>query len=243
MNERITCAGDVERLALKYGILPFFRCGISSFSIEEMTADELWFSDTEDGPWEWKGPVIAMGSVAYGKFFNGKAGFVSLELLPDFINYRRNTRKPVPAVMPELKAIHAAIEEHESLLSNELKRLCGYTAPKRERLSPLEKAYLKSNHVKTGGSCKSHFEALMRELQMALCVVIADFEYGYTRDGKRYGWGRARYTTPELMYGSDLRHATCSPEESLQRLLSRLSASLSPQFPAATPASILRLLR
>lgn len=34
---------DMERRVLELGFLPFFRCGIRGFSIEEMTAPELWF--------------------------------------------------------------------------------------------------------------------------------------------------------------------------------------------------------
>ena len=70
---------DVENMAMKWGFLPFFECGITGFSIAEHTPSELWFSDEADGPWEWKGPLIGQGNVAYGKFFNKKAGFVSLE--------------------------------------------------------------------------------------------------------------------------------------------------------------------
>ena len=51
-----------------------------------MVDPRLWFSD-EEGPWEWKGPVIRNMNCAYGKLFNGKAGYVSLEWLPDFANY------------------------------------------------------------------------------------------------------------------------------------------------------------
>ena len=88
----IRSAMDMERQALELGFLPFFRCGVPGFSIEERTAYEYWFSDEEEGPWEWKGPVIREGHCAYGKLFNKKAGFVSLEWLPDLMNYRRSRR-------------------------------------------------------------------------------------------------------------------------------------------------------
>ena len=45
-----------------------------------------------EGAWEWKGPVIREGHCAYGKIFNRKAGYVSLEWLPDLMNYRRSLR-------------------------------------------------------------------------------------------------------------------------------------------------------
>ena len=40
--------------------------------------------------WEWKGDVARNRQLVYGKFFAGKAGFVSLKWFPDFCNYRRD---------------------------------------------------------------------------------------------------------------------------------------------------------
>lgn len=71
--------------------MPFFRNVIPGFSIEEMTPPELLFGDDfEKGPWQWKGPIIAKWESAYGKFFQKKAGSVSLEWLPDFMNWIRS---------------------------------------------------------------------------------------------------------------------------------------------------------
>ena len=89
MKRPLESSTDVEERCLELGFLPFFRCGIPGFSIEEMIAREYWFTD-EEGAWEWKGPVIREGHCAYGKFFNRKAGFVSRAWLPDWINYRRS---------------------------------------------------------------------------------------------------------------------------------------------------------
>ena len=82
MKRLLNSSSDIEERCLELGFLPFFRCGIAGFSIEEMIAPEHWFSD-EEGAWEWKGPVIREGHCAYGKFFNRKAGFVSRDWLPD----------------------------------------------------------------------------------------------------------------------------------------------------------------
>lgn len=82
---------QVEEIIREWGFLPFFKNGIEGFSIEEMTPPELLFGDDfNQGPWGWKGPIIAKWESAYGKFFKGKAGYVSLEWLPDFINWRRS---------------------------------------------------------------------------------------------------------------------------------------------------------
>ena len=40
------------RLVQRMGFLPFFRCTIPQFSIEEFTSGRYWFVDDVDGPWE-----------------------------------------------------------------------------------------------------------------------------------------------------------------------------------------------
>ena len=32
-------------------------------------------------------------------------------------------------------------------------------------------------------------------------VIIADFEYKYDKNGNRYGWGIAKHSTPERLFG------------------------------------------
>ena len=52
----------MEQAVCEAGFLPFFRCGIPGFSIEERIAPEYWFSDEAEGAWEWKGdelPAVA----------------------------------------------------------------------------------------------------------------------------------------------------------------------------------------
>ena len=81
---------DILDTVLEIGFLPFFENRIRGFSIEEAIAPELWFAKDTDGPWEWKGPLAETRKVAYGKFFSGKAGFISLEYFRDFLNFRRD---------------------------------------------------------------------------------------------------------------------------------------------------------
>ena len=48
--------------------LPFFANSVEGFSVEEHIDRRLWFTGQE-GPWEWKGPLIREYGFAYGKFF------------------------------------------------------------------------------------------------------------------------------------------------------------------------------
>ena len=73
------------------GFLPLFGNEVEGFSAEEHTSpDYCWSGIRQEDPWEWREIIAASTQVAYGKFFGNKAGFISLEWLPCFVNYRRN---------------------------------------------------------------------------------------------------------------------------------------------------------
>lgn len=59
----------------------------------------------------------------------------------------------------------------------------------------------------------------MQRLQMGGHMLIADFEYKYTAQGKRYGWGVALYSTPEIWFERDFSLKECTPGESFRRLI------------------------
>ncbi len=215
-------AEDIAALVGEAGFLPFFRGEIEGFSVEELTPAELWFAADADGPWEWKGPVIRLAHCAYGKFYRGKAMFVSREWFPDFANLRRDGYD-FDARMDEGLArgrdvpIMEELWQKPSLLSKELKfRVC-FTEDR-----------------------KKNFDSSLTHLQMQCYVNIGDFEYARDRFGKPYGWGLARYTTPEAFFGSDFCREAYrrAPEESGARIAAHLEGLL----PHASSAQIGRLL-
>lgn len=233
-------AADVERLALEWGFLPLFKNGIEGFSIEEHTPDDLWFADDADGPWEWKGPVIRGWQCAYGRIFDGKAGFVSLQWLPDLINWRRSCC-PIGDATPDdsgcsrRRTVYDTLVAHESLLSKELKALCGFTRNRRPRT---DGAKLLDRMVAHPGRGEG-FDTVMGHLQMGTWVFIADFEYALDRHNHPYGWGLARYATPEALYGDGITDAGGrSPAESRRRMLVHLRQLL----PGASDAQLSRML-
>ena len=73
------------------GFLPLFSSGVPGFSVEEMTDTSCWWSgDISVDPWEWRAVLARTGKVAYGKFYGGRAGFISKKWFPYFANYRRD---------------------------------------------------------------------------------------------------------------------------------------------------------
>ena len=220
LDGQISSQESVEKMAKTLGFLPFFRNRIEGFSIEEHTPEELWFNDEKQGPWKWKGPIIANWELAYGKFFEKKAGFVSLEWLPDFMRLRRS-EYPLESLPNDARHILDVLRTNESALSNELKRLCGYsTARKRtsvKRNDPLNPIRNERN--------SADFDKLINLLQMGTWVCIADFEYKYTKKGEPYGWGVARYCTPEAMYADEIDFRNImdkNPEEAYIRIARHL---------------------
>lgn len=210
MNHRITSSAELQELVLKMGFLPFFKNEIPGFSIEEHTPPQLWFSDTADRPWEWKGIVSGSKSCVYGKFFQKKAGFISLEWFPDFANYRRDgydfdARCDDGLVFYKDQRLYEVVSKSESILTSALKNQCNY---------------------RKGGN--KGFETVITRLQMQTYITIADFEYRKDKNGKQYGWGVARYATPESLLGEE---TVCSayvrtPAESKERIMAHLKRLL-----------------
>lgn len=198
---RIDSRESLERAAVKYGVLPFFGNRIAGFSVEEMVAPGMLFGGSEgyDGCWEWKGPVIGEQTTAYGKFFRKKAGFVSLDLLPHFLNYRRGRYPVIEGSTEEM--IYDIIRSREGATSPELRELIFADLPKGER---------PKRHA---------LEPALQRLQMGGWILIADFEYKYTRRGERYGWGIALYSTPEIWLGIGDADIEATPAESLDWLV------------------------
>lgn len=218
----VRSADELEELVHEWGFLPFFRSRVPGFSVEEHTPRELWFSDEEDGPWEWKGLIAARRGCIYGKLFEKKAGFVSREWLPDLLNYRRDGYD-LDARYDEGLAPHKdlllweALRERGALLTPEWKRLTGY--------------------VKGGNT---GFDTAVTRLQMQTYVTVERFDYMTDKHGRAYGWGVARFTTPEALFGEDaVAQAYARPPAQSRE---RISAHLRRLLPHADDAQIGRLI-
>ena len=70
------------------------------------------------------------------------------------------------------------------------------------------------------------FDTRITRLQMQCYVVIGDFDYMRDKFGKEYGWGGARYTTPEALFGAGFMEQAYreDPAASKARVVERLRA-------------------
>ena len=178
------------------GFLPLLDSGIRGYSAEELVDDDCRYVMLPDGGWDWplwkwKGPVVTDGHCVYGKFFAGKAGFVSRDWWPDLCNYRRS-KYPAPQEGSIEEAILLTLQEHGSLITRELRAACGFTGPK----------------------MRSRFDSYITRLQMACRIITEDFVYPRDKHNREYGWGWSLLTTPERLLGQEACLCSRTPQES-----------------------------
>ncbi|SFR85439.1 hypothetical protein [[Clostridium] aminophilum] len=189
------------------GFLPLFKNDIPGFSLEEQTVPEYWWSgDPEVDPWEWREQIAKSGEVAYGKFFEKKAGFISKEWLPYFANFRRNGYD-FDALWDDEKAsrkqkkIMDLFENEDEIYSNEIKARAGF-----------------------GKDGEKGFEGTLTDLQMRTYLIVREFRQRVNRKGGFYGWPIAIYAKPESVWGYD--HVTSryceEPAESGKAILQHI---------------------
>ena len=162
---------ELMALIQQVGFLPLLDSGVRGYSAEDLVDDDCRYVVFPDGGWDWplwkwKGPIVTEGNCVYGKFFAGKAGFVSRAWWPDLCNYRRS-QHPIPQEGSIEDAILFTLNEQGSMITRELRAACGFNGPK----------------------MRSRFDAYITRLQMACRIVTEDFVYPQDRHGHEYGWG------------------------------------------------------
>ena len=195
------------------GFVPFFENNIPGFSIAEQTPDRYWFNEDQEGPWQWKGPVILKSHCAYGKFFHNRTGFISKKWFPDFANYRRDgydfdARFNDGLSRYDDQILYNLLVKNGPTLSKELKRLGNY-----------------------GKEGRKGFDTTITRLQMQAYILVCNVEYNMAKDGSPYGWGVCRYATCETFYGASFPKKVYqrTPKQSYQRILNHLQKAL-PNF-------------
>ena len=203
------------------GFLPLLDSGIWGYSAEDVVDEDCRYVVLPDGGWDWplwkwKGPIVTEGDCVYGKFFAGKAGFVSREWWPDLCNYRRS-QHPVPQEGSIEEAILFTLGEQGSLITRQLRAACGFTGPK----------------------MRSRFDSYITRLQMACRIITEDFVYPQDRHGREYGWGWSLLTLPEQLLGREACQCPRTPQESFDRMFAHFKELL----PDATDQQILKLIK
>lgn len=210
----------------KVGFLPLFKNDIPGFSLEERTVPEFWWSgEPECDPWEWREIIARRGEVAYGKFFDKKAGFISREWLPHFVNFRRDGYdfdalwEDGKASAKQKKIMNLYMEEleDEEYYSNELKKKGGF-----------------------GKQGEKGFDGVIAGLQMETYLCVRDFRQRKNKKGESYGWPVAVYCTPEHLWGYD--YVTSAYKEESEESARKIMEHMRDIYPIATSRQINRII-
>lgn len=226
------CIHTVEELKKKideWGFLPFFAGEIPGFSVEEMTDPSAWWTnDPASDPWEWRQQITRERQIAYGKFFNRKAGFISRRWFPYFANYRRDGYDfdarwdDEMASYRQKKIMDLFTEEEGGREDREL-----MTAVVRQQAG-------------FGKGGEKNFEGTLAGLEMLTYLICCDFRQKKNKRGEYYGWHCAVYSTPEHVFGREWVTSEYSedPEESRDKIEEQVRKL----FPDATESQILRTI-
>lgn len=163
--------------------------------------------------------------MAYGKFFDKKAGFISKEWLPYFLNFRRDGYD-FNAFWEDGKAsfkqkrimdLYAEGLQNREYYSNDLKQTAGF-----------------------GKGGEKGFEGIITGLQMQLYLCVRDFRQRKNKRGEAYGWPIAVYATPEHLLGYD--YVTSAYKEDPEMSVQRIADHMTDIFPLATPKQIRKVI-
>lgn len=215
------------------GFLPLFANEITGFSVEEHVASDFWWTgDREQDPWEWREIIAASHQVAYGKFFDKKAGFISKKWLPYFANYRRNgydfdsawedgkvTRreKLIMDILTDINAEGNMVWKDKQILSTDLKKLAGF-----------------------GKGGEKNFSGITTDLMMKIYLVTTDFHKRKNKNGAEYGMPVSVFMPPEAIWGYDV--LTVAYTEEIHQSWLRICDRVNEMFPQAKQNEIIRLI-
>ena len=222
------CIHTVEeavKLIDEIGFLPLFANDIPGFSLEERTVPKDWWSgNPKKDPWEWRVVIAREGKVAYGKFFEKKAGFVSLKWFPQFANLRRDGY--------DFDSLWD--DELASRREKKIMDLFGEGGAS-ELLSPQIKE--KAGFGKDG---EKNFEGTLTDLQMQAYLCVKDFRQRINKKGEPYGWAVALYATPETMWGYDF--VTGCYRKNKEESAQAVAAQIRRYFPDVTDRQLKKIV-
>ena len=198
---------DLLALVREIGFLPLFSNCIPGFSVEERTpAEDWWQDDPATDPWAWRHVLAPHEDVAYGKFFDKKAGFVSREWFPAFANYRRDGY--------DWEGMY-----EDGKMTSRCRRLLDTL----ELNEDAEGLRLLSCDLRKRAALEKGFEGAVTELQMKAFLVMAGFRQKRNKRGEAYGWLVAELATPETKWGyAAVNSCGEKPEQSWERIAEKV---------------------
>ncbi len=214
------------------GLLPLFADEVKGFSAEEHVSPDYWWTGVrEEDPWEWREIIAASHRVAYGKFFDKKAGFISLKWLPYFANSRRS-------------GYDFSSRWEDGKASRREKKVMDFYVTDEDGDDAFKDVYILSTDLKKqagfGKNGEKNYPGVITGLQMQTYLVISDFKRRQNKRGEEYGMAVSVMLPPEKLWGYDRVTSAYSeePSESWERLFSHVKE----MYPKADEKDIIRLI-
>lgn len=141
--KKINSAAALIATIRAVGMIPFTKCKVKGWSIQEMTDPDYWFTTSDQlGPWDWKIEALHEG-IIYGKYISRSSSFATEEMYRHLMNWRRSLPYYQMAEGGEFKAttidqrLHKylspvlleEIRKHESLENSELRSVLEKVVP------------------------------------------------------------------------------------------------------------------
>ena len=198
---------ELLELILKIGFLPLFSNDIPGFSVEEHTpAGDWWTDDPAADPWVWRQIIAPCREVAYGKFYDKKAGFLSREWIPFFTNYRRDGY--------DYEGMY-----EDGKLTSRCRRIMDIFELDENAVG----SGLLSCEVRRRAALEKGFEGAVTDLQMKTFLIVGDFRRKRNKRGEEYGWHVAELITPETKWGyEEVNSCHEKPEVSWNRITKQI---------------------
>jgi len=220
---RFRTAEDVVRRIHVVGFLPLFATAIPGFSVEEHTyAWDWWSDDPNHDPWAWRMSIAARDDIAYGKFFDRKAGFISMPWFPVFANYRRDGY--------DFEGLY-----EDGKMNGRAKKILD-TLELNEDAIGLE---MMSGELRKKSAIEKGFDNILIDLQMQSFLLISRFQRKKNKRGIEYGWHLPSFMTPETKWGYDAVNSVSEAPEASGRWIAEQIRQF---YPAAGETEIRKVM-
>ncbi len=185
-RKKIATCRDLRALVMEIGFLPLFQNEAAGFSVMDCTGIGRWWTgDERTDPWVWRMILSEDPSIAYGKLFRNRAGFVSKEWFPYFASYRRDgydfdARYDDGKASHKCKKIMDLFGQQPKIPSYIIKSMAGFS-----------------------GQGEKGFEGALTLLQMQTYITVRTFTRKQNRAGEYYGWHISVYSRAEDKFGKN----------------------------------------
>ncbi|WP_277585108.1 AlkZ-related protein [Psychrobacillus antarcticus] len=169
---------DAIKVIEELGLLPLASLIPGYPSLNSITIQENWHSDTEFDPWIWRTKFSSDGVAGYGKFIKKKSILVSRQLLP-YIKLVLGHNESVEEryfngnISKEALSLYKIINQEAGIDTRALRVKAG--------LKEKEK--------------KKEFENALLDLQGTMDIVISGIHERRNVDGEKNGWSSTSFET------------------------------------------------